>query len=489
MLLMSAYRSPYYSQLLLENFANPVGAGGLSAPDVTGEAGSRRCGDLVRIDLQVSNGVVTDAGFRAYGCPAAIAGASEVVRRIRGRTVLDAARVGWAALLADLELAPERRSCVEAGVDALHKALQCLISRDVPLTPQGGARDPRGVVVGMSGGVDSAVAAVRLLEDGLHPIGVTFRLWSDPSCGLDNACCSPEAVRDARDLAHQLGLAHFVVDLSHKFYAEVVEYFVAEYAQARTPNPCARCNAAVRFGELLELADRLGAEWGATGHYARMLQPEGSLARGQDPDKDQSYVLALVDPGLLRRMLFPLGELTKAAVRELARERGLTVHDRPESQEICFVPDDDYRRFLRERLPEAPGAIVDREGRRLGSHEGLYGFTIGQRRGLGISASQPQYVVELRPEQQTVVVGPGEAADVHRVVVGEVVPHRKSLPAEAEVQLRSSGGSTRAEVETGPEDRLILRLSQPVRGVAPGQVAVLYSQNRVVAAGTIIRTD
>jgi len=485
---MSAYRSPYYSDLLLENFANPAGAGGLTAPDVSGEAGSRRCGDLVRIDLEVRNAVVTDAGFRAYGCPAAIAGASEIVRRIRGRTVLEAARVGWAALLTDLELGLERRSCVEAGVDALHQALQSLVSQDVALAPPGGDRDPQGVVVGMSGGVDSAVAALRLLESGIHPIGVTFRLWSDPACGLDNACCSPEAVRDARDLAHSLGLAHFVVDLSQKFYDEVVEYFVAEYSQARTPNPCARCNAAVRFQELLELADRLGAEWGATGHYARMLQPEGSLARGGDPDKDQSYVLALVDPGLLRRMLFPLGELTKPAVRELARERGLAVHDRPESQEICFVPDDDYRRFLRERLPETPGPIVDLEGRRLGSHEGLYGFTIGQRRGLGISASQPQYVVELRPEQQTVVVGPGEAADVHRVVVGDLVLHRKNLPAEAEVQLRSSGGSTRAEIEAGPEGRLILQLSQPVRGVAPGQVAVLYSGHRVAAAGIILST-
>ena len=341
----------------------------------------------------------------------------------------------------------------------------------------------------MSGGVDSTVAAMELARKGFRVVGVTFRLWSDPVCATGRSCCSPEAILAARRAAHALGLPHLTVDLSERFCAEVVDYFVDEYRQARTPNPCVRCNAVLRFSALTAVADRLGLAYIATGHYARLTGEPPQLTRGADAHKDQSYVLAQVPPALLARARFPLGHLDKSETRALAKQAGLEVHDSPDSQEICFIPDDDYRRFLRVRLESNPGDIVDVEGRIRGQHAGLYNFTIGQRRGLGISGPHPLYVVALRSEERQVVVGPAEGTDVHEVCVGGVVRHGadpapwQSLTA----QVRSTGGAV--EVKCRVEgDCLVLHLGAAVRGVAPGQTAVVYAGDRVVLAGTICDT-
>lgn len=481
---MATYATRYSPQVL-RHLAEPVAPGRLAHPDGVGEAGSATCGDLVRIELQMAQGRITDARFQAYGCPATIAGASELVLRVRGRTLLDAARISNDEIAAALELSPDKRTCSNIAADALHQALEDVISKKLALVPAATSPYHEGVLIGMSGGVDSSVAALQLRRAGLPVVGVTFRLWSDPVCATGRTCCSPETIMAARRLAHRLGIPHLTVDLSGAFFEEVVEHFIGEYAAARTPNPCVRCNAALRFAELARLADRLGLAWIATGHYARS-GPEG-LRRGLDPVKDQSYVLSRVEPALLRRARFPLGELHKAQTRELARAAGLEVHDSPESQEICFIPDDDYRRFLKERLGERPGSLVTEEGRVVGTHRGLYNFTVGQRRGLGVPGPEPFYVVALAPDREEVVVGPGIAADVHRVVVRDLVRHVDQLPSQAEAQLRSMGGPVRASVSDASEE-VRLELHQAARGIAPGQTAVLYEGDRVLAAGVIAAT-
>ena len=490
-----AYRHPRYSEGVLEHFCAPVGVGRLAEPTGAGSSGSAACGDVVRIEVQIDGHRLQAVRFQAYGCPATIAGASELVARIDGAHLFEAASVSEATIADALLLSPDKRDCSNIAVDALHAALENALGAQLALTwgtvdaspalPET-PLDPRGIVVGMSGGVDSTVAAMELARQGYRVVGVTFRLWSDPVCATGRSCCSPQAILAARRTAHALALPHFTVDLSEPFRAQVVDYFVDEYRQARTPNPCVRCNAALRFGALAAVADYLGLAWVATGHYARLTGGHPQLTRGIDLHKDQSYVLAQVPPALLARARFPLGDLQKSETRALAKAAGLGVHDNPDSQEICFIPDDDYRRFLRSRIEPTPGEIVDVEGRVRGRHAGLYDFTIGQRRGLGISDPEPLYVVALRPETHQVVVGGAGATDVHEIRIGGVVRHSEALPSPPlSVQVRSTGATV--EVECRSEgDQLLLRSASTVRGVAPGQTAVVYAGEQVVLAGTIV---
>jgi tRNA-specific 2-thiouridylase len=348
-----------------------------------------------------------------------------------------------------------------------------------------GQAEGRGVAVGMSGGVDSAVTALLLQEQGYRVVGVTLRLWSDPEVHDERACCSPETAERAKSVAHHLGVPHLVVDAVEEFRDKVVEYFVAEYARGRTPNPCAKCNSRLRFGLLMSVARRLGLEAVATGHYARLVGEPAVLARGVDSAKDQSYVLAEVSPDTLRQCIFPLGTMTKAEVRAVAARAGLAQRISPESQEICFVPNDDYRSFLRERIGERPGAVVDISGRPLGRHAGTYNFTIGQRKGLGIGFHEPLQVVALDAQQALVVVGPAGAGKVGSLELTDVTVHQAVMGGPVCVQLRSQGRPVAARVENG--QRVVLE--RPESGVAPGQTAVVYDRDRVVLAGTILSTE
>jgi len=375
-----------------------------------------------------------------------------------------------------------------------------------------GEPDERGVLVGLSGGVDSAVAALLLREQGYRVSAVTLRLWSDPGSSDRRTGRSVQDVARAAQVAERLDIAHAVVDAGDVFSSGVVSYFVDQYAQGRTPNPCVKCNARIRFGLLLEIARKSGLSRIATGHYARLIGSPGALARAVDRGKDQSYVLAEVLPGLLSHCLFPLGSLTKAVVRRLAAGAGLENEVAAESQEICFISDDDHRRFLRQRLGELPGAIVDLSGRQLGRHSGTYNFTIGQRKGLGISADRPLYVVALSAERREVVVGPPEGTAAGGVVLEDVVCHRPQPSRSLLMQWRSTGGSVRArvsgstaegggqvQVDTLPpavgdepasarHEAVAVILEEPAMGVSPGQTAVLYDRDLVVMAGTIRST-
>ncbi|HEX7255857.1 MAG TPA: tRNA 2-thiouridine(34) synthase MnmA [Gaiellaceae bacterium] len=343
--------------------------------------------------------------------------------------------------------------------------------------------DPDRVAVAMSGGVDSAVA---LLRAGPRAVGVTLRLWIDPEGpDVERACCSPEAVVAARAACHRLGIPHVTIDARKEFLRAIVEPFVRGYRRGETPNPCIRCNGFFRFGRLLRFAREAGAVRLATGHYARIVEHQGRrlLARGVDPEKDQSYMLARLDPRVLDRIWFPLGEQTKDETRAEAERAGLAAARRSESQEACFLGGDDYRSFLaRHGLPTEDGVVEDEAGEALGSHAGFWRFTPGQRKGLGVATGAPVYALRTDPRRNAVVVGPRESLARTRVRVDG------RLFADAErvdVKLRYRSPAVRGRVVPRARGFDAL-LDEPAYGVASGQAAVLYDGDVVVGAGRVV---
>jgi tRNA-specific 2-thiouridylase len=456
---------------------------GTAGPDpIAGEAGNPACGDAIRIELAVAGGRITAARHRGFGCPHSTAAAERCCALAEGRDLLAAATIGSSELEAELDPPERNRACVAVAVDAMHAALAEAVGRvEIPVAG-------RRVAVAMSGGVDSAVALLKAVEAGLEPVGVTLRLWIDPGApDGERACCSPRSVRAARAACHALGVPHFGLDLRDEFRRDVVDDFLGGFRAGVTPNPCVRCNGGFRFAALAEFADRVGAPRVATGHYARVRRRDGRtlLVRGADPAKDQSYMLASVPTGILERCWFPLGEQTKTQTRAEAGSAGLEAARRPESQDVCFVGGGDHRAFL-ERHGGAgrPGEIVDSGGRALGRHTGVHRFTPGQRRGIGVAADEPLYVLEVQAGPGRVVVGP--RAQLERRTV-RVTPGRLLAPASrVQAKLRYRTDPVWATVRPGGEG-FTLDLDEPVAGVAPGQAAVLYDDDAVVGAGVIAR--
>ena len=468
-----------YSPATVELALSPSHAGSVSGA-VAGEAGDPVCGDAVRIELLVVDGRIGAARHRTFACPHAAAAAELACRLAEGSDLLGAATIGCSQIEAELGPPERNRGCVAVAVDALHAALAgVLATTELPLAEG-------RVAVAMSGGVDSAVALLKAVEAGLHPVGVTLRLWIDPGApDGERACCSPRSVRAARDACHTLGVPHFGLDLRDAFRRDVVEDFLGGFREGLTPNPCVRCNGGFRFAVLAEFADRVGAPRLATGHYARVRRRGGHtlLARGADPAKDQSYMLASVPAEILERCWFPLGDQTKTQTRAEAGSAGLAAARRPESQDVCFVGGGDHRAFL-ERHGGAgrPGDIVDAGGHTLGRHAGVHRFTPGQRRGLGVAADEPLYVLEVQAGRGRVVVGP--RAQLERRTV-TVAPGRLLAPASrVQAKLRYRTEPVWATVRPGSEG-FTLDLDEPVAGVAPGQTAVLYDDDAVVGAGVI----
>ena len=394
--------------------------------------------------------------------------------RVDGERIVEADVDGLDAPLAGLTLVEAAAVGGEPlAVDALANAIGPIFRA---------RRDPSRVAVAMSGGVDSAVA---LLRAGRNAIGVTLRLWIDPDGpAVDRACCSPEAVIAARETCHALGIPHVTIDAREAFRNAIVGPFVRGYAEGETPNPCTRCNGSFRFGRLLSFARRAGAPRLATGHYARIVERDGRLllARAADEAKDQSYMLATLDPRLLDRIWFPLGEQTKSETRSEAEAAGLRVARRAESQEACFLGGDDYRAFLeRHGLTRDEGPIVDGDGRLVGSHSGFWRFTPGQRRGLGVAAGTPLYAVTTVPRTNTVVVGPREQLARTKVVATGTL---YAAVRRGDVKLRYRSPAVSASIRSTP-DGFELGLDAPVFGVATGQTAVLYEQDAVVGAGVV----
>jgi tRNA-specific 2-thiouridylase len=353
------------------------------------------------------------------------------------------------------------------------------------------------VLVGMSGGVDSSVTAALLKRAGYDVIGITMQIWHRSTTfenpGAMQGCCTIDAVDDARRVASRLDIPYYVPNFREEFSTAVVDDFAAEYLQGRTPNPCVRCNQFVRFDGLIQRADELGIDFVATGHYARVEWDESRaeyiLKKAVNPAKDQSYMLHTLKQHHLQRVLFPLGGMAKSETRALAREFELPVADKPDSQEICFVAGKDYKEFLRQYVGavERPGPIVDTRGTIVGEHDGIHAFTIGQRKGLGISSPEPRYVLELRPIENTVVVGDRADATVPALNCSRLSftgsPPTGSFPASIKIRYRTPDRP--GEVELTSADSAYVEFEKPVWGVAPGQLAVFYDGDRVIGGGTI----
>jgi tRNA-uridine 2-sulfurtransferase len=493
----------------------------------TGAAGGAACGDLSRISFLVEDERLAAVSFDSEGCGATRAATAAVAEMVDGAPVLEAAAIDIDAVDEAIGgLTPAKRHAAQLAADALHRGLASAAASSArlavfatdapdPATGDGDAAAPsragsptgavalplprsrsaavsrERVAVAMSGGVDSAVAALLERERGADVVAVTVKLWADPETDGAKACCSPEAVLGARGLAHSLGIPHFTLDLEEEFRRRVVGRFIDGYAAGSTPNPCVFCNGEVRLAAMVDLAERLGASRLVTGHYARIVEDADGplLASAADEAKDQSYMLAALPPQLLGRLDFPLTELTKPEVREIAARHGLSVARKAESQDLCFLAGQGKRGFLRRHggLADNDGAVLDGSGRAVGRHRGHHNFTVGQRRGIGVSAPEPLYVTATDAVANTVTVGSREELQTRSVQIRNATLHRDGARVDA-VRLRYHSRALPASIGAagaGRHDALEIALGEDFLGASPGQTAVLLEGETIVGHGTI----
>jgi tRNA-uridine 2-sulfurtransferase len=488
------------SELFEHHLSSPRGRGKVPGDGASGVAGTRACGDVIRfgLTLDATGERIADAGWEADACGATLAAASAVVERIAGAPLLDVARIGAHDVAQELGgLSPGKFHAAELVADALARALGTAAYEASQVAPPAAGR----TLVAMSGGVDSAVAALLCARGsegdvGADVVAVTLELWADEANDAERSCCSASAVRLARGLAHRMGLPHFTLDLRVQFRAGVVDPFLADWDAGLTPNPCIRCNGNVRLDAMLELADRLGAQALATGHYARVVEaehPDGPLlAAAADAWKDQTYMLAALQPDSLRRMRFPLGGITKPEARRLAAEAQLPVASKADSQDLCFLAGTSRAAFLAKHggIRERLGEIVDSAGNVIGRHRGHHGFTVGQRRGLGVASNDPLYVLGTDARTNRVIAGTREELATTRVHVRGARLFRGGARVDR-VKLRYRTTPLPARLRdadalaAGAHRALEIELGEPVDGAAPGQMACLMDGETIVGWGTI----
>jgi tRNA-specific 2-thiouridylase len=453
----------------------------------TGAAGGAACGDLARISLVPDEGSIASVSFDSEGCGATRAATAAVAEMVDRETVVDAARIGPDEVEEAIGgLTPAKRHAAQLAADALHRALARAAASSSRLSSHRAGR----VLVAMSGGVDSAVAALLERERGAEVLGVTVKLWADPETDGAKACCSPEAVLGARGVAHSIDVPHFTLDLEDEFRRRVVAEFISGYAAGATPNPCIACNGEVRIAAMIDLAKRLGADRLITGHYARIVDDGAGplLAAASDGAKDQSYMLAALPPALLPTLGFPLAELNKPEVREIAARHGLAVARKPESQDLCFLAGQGKRGFLRRHggLRDREGDVLDRSGTVIGRHRGHHHFTVGQRRGIGVSAPEPLYVTATDAAANTVTVGTRADLGARTVTIRDVVMYRDGARVDAaRLRYRSTPVPAVVSAEPGSHPELKLELGEAFDAASPGQAAVLLSGEAIVGHGTI----
>jgi tRNA-uridine 2-sulfurtransferase len=459
-------------------------------PAFTGAAGGAACGDLSRISIEIEGCRVAAVTFDTEGCGATRAATSAAAELVDGMPVLNAAAIGADEIDDEIGgLTPAKRHAAQLAADALHRALASVAASEKRLA----GSNPDRVLVAMSGGVDSAVAALLERERGAEVIGVTLKLWADPETDGAKACCSPEAVLGARSVAHSIAVPHLTLDLEEEFRRRVVGGFLDGYAAGATPNPCIVCNGEVRIAAMIDLAERLGATHLVTGHYARIVDDGAGplLAAAADQAKDQSYMLAALPPALLDRVRFPLTDLSKPEVREIAARHRLEIAQKPESQDLCFLAGQGKSRFLRRHggLPERRGAVLDGAGREIGSHAGHQNFTVGQRRGIGVSAPEALYVLATDAEANTVTVGTRAELGTRLVHLRDAFLHREGGRVDG-VRLRYHSRALPAATATaglppGPHAALEVELGEEFTAASPGQTAVLLAGEAIVGHGTI----
>jgi tRNA-specific 2-thiouridylase len=509
------------SERFEHHLTSPRGRGRVPGDGASGVAGTRACGDVVRFGVVLSeDGTrVADAGWEADGCGATVAAASAAVELVVGESLLDVARIGAHQVADELGgLSAGKLHAAELVADALARALGTAAYEGARLAAPGGGAAER-TLVAMSGGVDSAVAALLCARGGVDGepasasgdgavasvaagpgdvVAVTLELWADEQNDAERSCCSASAVRLARGLAHRMGLPHFTLDLRAQFRSGVVDPFLADWDAGLTPNPCIRCNGNVRLDAMLELADRLGAHALATGHYARVEEqdhPNGPLlAAAADAWKDQTYMLAALHPDSLLRMRFPLGGLTKPEARRIAAEAELPVASKADSQDLCFLAGTSRAAFLARHggIRERPGDIVDRAGRVIGRHRGHHGFTVGQRRGLGVASNEPLYVLGTDARSNRVIAGTRDELATTRVSVRGARLHRDGARVDrVKLRYRTKPLPARVVGDAGAGSHRVLEiaLGEPVDGAAPGQLACLMDGDAIVGWGTITAPD